>query len=134
MAAGCLLIEAYQSFREGLENTRETGAGVNCFKNFFEKNDAFSQLCPYFQGFYYNIRCGILHQAETYKNWKIIRQHGAPLFAPEKREIQADIFLLELTKCIRDYCRYLANSERSDPLWKSALFKLGKICEHHKEV
>lgn len=132
MAAGCLVIEAYQSFREGREYTRDKGAGKKCFQNFFENNQAFSLLSPCFEGFYYNIRCGILHQAETFEDWKIIRQPGAPLFDPARKAIQADIFLTELTKSIRDYCRYLSKVDWSDPLWEHARFKLKKICEHHK--
>ena len=134
MAAGCLVIEAYQSFREGREYTRERGAGKECFQNFFENNPAFSQLSPCFEDFYYNIRCGILHQAETYADWKIIRQNGAPLFDPERKAIHADVFLVELAKSIRDYCRHLSKGDWRDPLWEHARFKLGKICEHHKEV
>lgn len=128
MAAACLMIEAYQSFREGLEHTRNNGA--DRFKNFFTENIEFSELAPVYQGFYSNIRCGILHQAETYENWLIIRERGTPLFDGDRKAINADVFFDELAKCFMAYYRHLAKADWSDPLWKAAKFKLLKICEH----
>src|SRR5580693_3705542 len=66
MAAACLMIEALQSFREGREYTIKRGAGEKCFAKFFSENEAFEPLRPYSSNFYSKIRCGILHQAETY--------------------------------------------------------------------
>lgn len=134
MAASCLLIEAYQSFREGREYTRESGAGKGCFKKFFKDNQAFSQLLPFSKDFYSNIRCGILHQAETYENWLIIRQLHTPLFDPQSKSINADLFLDELAKCLLGYFRHLAKADWNDPLWICAKFKLEKICEHCKAI
>jgi hypothetical protein len=86
MAAGCLVIEAYQSFRQGREYTRDRGAGMECFENFFGNNQAFNRLSPFSEDFYKNIRCGILHQAETYEDWKVIRRAGQPFSIPQKRK------------------------------------------------
>ncbi len=132
MAAACLMIEAFQSFREGRENTKARGAGKECFQNFFASNKAFSQLIPFTDDFYSNIRCGILHQAETYGNWLITLEKSEPLFNDNDKTINADLFLKELTISFRLYCRYLSKADWSDPLWIAATKKLGKICEHCK--
>ncbi len=64
VAIDCLLIETLQSFREGLTDSK--GKSKDMFINFltqresfrddFKKDDA--------ERFYYDIRCGVLHQAE----------------------------------------------------------------------
>ena len=130
MAIACLMVEAYQSFLEKHEYTRKKGAGKKCFRNFFKGNNAFSELAPFYHGFYANIRCGVLHQAETYENWLITREEGTPLFDSQKKSINADVFLAELAKSFLTYSRYLAKADLNDPLWKAAKFKLEKICEH----
>jgi hypothetical protein len=129
MAAACLLIEALQAFKERKEYTlRGTGSGT--FRKFFSDNKAFGQLVPLSREFYSNVRCGILHQAETYGNWLVIREKGTPLFNRKSQAINADVFLIELARSLRDYCRQLARADWNDPLWDNARFKLGKICEH----
>jgi hypothetical protein len=131
MAAACLLIEALQAFRERKEYTfRGTGAGT--FRNFFSHNKAFSRLAPFSNQFYSNIRCGILHQAETYGNWLVIRKKGEPLFNTQKKAINADVFMRELSLSLRSYYRELSKADWNDPLWEAARFKLEKICEHCK--
>ena len=130
MAVSCLMIEAFQSFREGLEFTRATGAGKQRFVNFFTDYEAFKALRPVSEDFYYKIRCGILHQAETYGNWLIVRRPGSPLFNPTRPAINADAFFEELKKYFHDYCHGLENSDWNSPPWKAARKKLKFICDH----
>jgi hypothetical protein len=131
MAAACLMIEALQSFREGYEYSK-WGAGKKCFAKFFSENDAFGALCPYSSNFYSNIRCGILHQAETYGNWLIWMQKDRPLFFLHEgnKIINADVFLNELAKSIERYRGELEAADWNDKLWVRAKRKLTKICEH----
>jgi hypothetical protein len=64
LAIDCLLIETIQSFREGLTDTKNRSKNIfvnfltqrKSFKDHFNKDDA--------EKFYYDFRCGILHQAE----------------------------------------------------------------------
>jgi len=134
MAAACLMIEALQSFREGYEYTKRGGAGEKCFAKFFSENEAFKSLHPYSSNFYSNVRCGILHQAETYGNWLIWKDKDRPLFSlyREWRIIIADLFLNELAKSIQRYREELEAADLSDKLWVRAKRKLTKICEHCK--
>jgi len=64
LAIDCLLIETLQSFREGLTDTK--GKSKDMFVNFLTQRKSFKD---YFnkdnaERFYYDFRCGILHQAE----------------------------------------------------------------------
>jgi len=64
MAIDCLLIEALQSFRDGLTNTKNKS--LEMFKKYLTKRDGFRDYFDEAQAknFFYDVRCGILHQAE----------------------------------------------------------------------
>jgi len=64
LAIDCLLIETLQSFREGLTNTK--GKSKDMFVNFLTQRESFRDDFKKDEAerFYYDIRCGILHQAE----------------------------------------------------------------------
>jgi hypothetical protein len=134
MAAACLVIEAFQSFRGGYEYTRKKGAGEKCFAKFFTDNEAFCSLRPFSSDFYSNIRCGIFHQAETYGNWLIWHKKGSPLFFLDKKAINADVFLEELAKIIQQYRSELETADWNNKLWVRAKRKLTTICQHCKPV
>ena len=65
LAIDCLLIETLQAFREGLTNTK--GKSRDMFVNFLTQRKHFRQHFNKQQAerFYYDFRCGILHQAEV---------------------------------------------------------------------
>ena len=65
MAISCLMIEALESFHQGWKDTSEPGKGKSAFCFFFDTNDRFKDFRGFSQQFYKNVRCGILHQAET---------------------------------------------------------------------
>ena len=64
MAAASLMIETFQCFKEGKKDTKQRGMGETAFVNFFKEH---KREFPAINGseFYKNIRCGILHQAQT---------------------------------------------------------------------
>lgn len=72
LAVDCLLVETLQSFYEGITDSSRISARL--FKNFLQQRASFK---AYFSSdsdvkcFYENYRCGILHQAQTFKNAKI---------------------------------------------------------------
>ncbi len=128
MASACLLIEAFQAFREGLEYTKKRGAGEERFLRFFTEMGEFRALAQHTPDFYGNVRCGILHQAETYQGWRVRRD--GPLFDPANRTLNATAFLKALSQSLSAYCENLKTSDwKSDP-WKAARKKLGHICDH----
>jgi hypothetical protein len=82
MALDCLLIETLQQFREGDADTPKNKSGEyfvrfltdTAFADFFTKEMA--------ANFYDQIRCGILHQAETKENSILLIRSDIPLVAP----------------------------------------------------
>src|SRR5688572_11831414 len=84
MAVSCLMIETLESFRQGRKDTKAKGVGQKMFKDFFEiEKKLFPGFVSISVEFYYDIRCGILHQAETNNAWRILRM-GPVLNTSEK--------------------------------------------------
>jgi len=63
MAIACLMIESLETFRQGWENSDGKSKAAFCY--FFDRQILFSDFRGYSAQFYKNVRCGILHQAET---------------------------------------------------------------------
>ena len=130
MGVACLLIEALQSFREGKEYTKEKGAGKQCFANFFLQNTGFEPFKPLAAEFYSGIRCGILHQAETYVGWRITRERNSPIFDPKTKSINANKFIKALEDALSKYFQELKASQFDEAIWEKACMKLSYICNH----
>lgn len=77
IALDCLLIETLQQFKEGLPRSRSCRDSFvrflteSSFGGYFTKEVA--------ELFYEQIRCGILHQAETKGSSRIVARTGSPL-------------------------------------------------------
>jgi hypothetical protein len=126
MAAACLMIETFQCFRDGEKDTKRKGKGVAAFKNFFR------DYAREFRGidgeeFYYKIRCGILHQAQTHGRFRILRT-GA-IFDSTQKLLNATLFLKTLKTIVEDYVNELRVREMQAECWANALQKIEYICE-----
>lgn len=127
MAIACLMIEAFQSLRMGLEHTR--GNSREIFAKFFEEERSlFGVLADHSDAFYSNVRCGILHQAETTRGWKIRR--SGELFDNDRLSINATKFLKLLKSILSCFCEMLAQSDWDTVQWQLVRAKLAFICEH----
>lgn len=126
MAISCLMIEALQSFRRGWKKT--TGLGELAFCSFFQDNDYFREFSSYGCGFYRNVRCGILHQAETTGGWTIRRK--GRLFDSHNKRINATEFHKRLQAYLDDYCIKLQQANQNDYLWENCKKKLWAICKN----
>ena len=114
MAVCCLMIEALESFRQGWGNSERQSKAAFCF--FFDRNDQFRELRGHAQDFYKNVRCGILHQAETTGGW-LVRRDQSVLFDPTIRVVDASIFLEALRSSLEDYCIHLRGSDWESEIW-----------------
>lgn len=147
MSLWSLLIETIQSFRRGLPTThgpelarlRELekseqvptwahlppGMKVNSegtFKSFFQD---FKDEFPGMDGsaFHKNVRCGLLHQAQTKWGWTITasrRQHE--LVIDEK--IQRNLFAKTLQRAFERYLHELGDGDWDSEAWKNARRKI----------
>jgi hypothetical protein len=124
MAISCLMIEALESFRQGwaTSNARSSAA----FSSFFNHADAFRNFGGDAQQFYINVRCGILHQAETTGGWLIMRI--GPMFESSTLTVNATLFLESLRSVLNDFCDQLKTAAWDSKEWKKVRKKMDAIC------
>lgn len=126
MACGCLMTEALYCFKKGRKKTGE--AGKTAFENFFVDSTHFQNFVGHGSEFYSNIRCGVLHQGETYDGWKILRT-GAD-FQPSEKKINATKYLTLLKRELESYTESLKQKPFDSAEWKAAIKKLDDICKN----
>lgn len=98
MTLNCLLIEALMQFREGYPETPRD-ANIKEYKNFLVKHLGFNENSA--KRFYKEIRCGLLHSAET-KNGSFFKIKNSKMIGyGQKGVLYVDIN--QVTKKIRDY-------------------------------
>lgn len=131
MANSCLLIETIESFYRGWSNT--SGKSETAFLKFFgrDKNFILFASNDLATSFYKNIRCGILHQAETTGGWSITR-NSRKLLDEENKIIDSTLFLETLNLSLINYKTELIKSDWNDLIWKNARNKLKSIIKNAK--
>lgn len=97
-------------FKRCLEQQSELGVFASC------------------EDFHKGVRCGILHQAETTRGWRINRK--GPLFDPATKTINATKFHGELKKCLEGYCCTLRQSAWEDDVWTNLRTKMASVIEN----
>lgn len=128
MAISCLMIEAFISLQKGWKTS--DGKGEQAVSLFFDGSDHFREFRGHGKAFYKNVRCGILHQAETNEGWKIVRTGS--LFDLGSHTINADLFLPKLKEVLDAFCDKLKTLDWNDPEWKSVCKKMNAICKNCK--
>lgn len=128
MAVCSLLIETYMCFRRGRDDSRNCGGEL--FEIFFLTEPQFTEMRNHGRAFYANVRCGLLHQAETKAGWKILRT--GVLFRDEAghKTINATRFLNRMRMTLRAYANELKNSDLNSELWRNAIRKLDHIVDN----
>lgn len=134
MTSCCLLIETYVSFIE--PTFKQTNSkSERCFGYFFLTNSEFTAFSkdgltieeyknsdnlknkgiP--RDFYKNVRCGLLHNAETRNKWKIVRT-GNFLFDEQTKTINSFRFMENLKAIIINFKEQLKQSDfNNDEIW-----------------
>jgi hypothetical protein len=132
MAVSCLMIEALESFRQGWETSDRRSK--KAFRFFFDASEPFKDFRVHAQAFYINVRCGILHQAETTGGWRIRRDKNGPLFDSTTLTINADLFLSALKQILGGFCAALKTAAWDSPEWKKVRDKMNAIVRHCRSV
>lgn len=123
MAVACLVIEALECFYEGEANSK--GQSRAMFETFFKRKSGLECFGGGNDWFYKQIRCGILHQAETTGGWRVLRI--GPLLDTHARAINAKRFIDLLRAAVDDYARQL----ETDPvLWANFKAKMKAVCDN----
>lgn len=128
MAASCLLIETFESFRQGWESTEGKGMGPVAFCYFFDHEKRFRTFHGHGQQFYKHVRCGILHQGETTGGWMVGRE--GPLFNKNELKVNATKFHHTLTRVIGDYSHQLQREPLSADIWQRFKTKMNAIVKN----
>ncbi|WP_147820916.1 hypothetical protein [Salidesulfovibrio onnuriiensis] len=118
VAICCLLIESLWAFKQGDITTKD-----KAFKEYFLHSSRLSPLADDKLDFYHNIRCSILHQAETGGGWKIRR--SGKLCDRTAKTINATKLLSSLKKELNDYREEIKKDIKT---WENAKKKLMYIC------
>ena len=126
MAIACLMVETLEAFYQGLENTRNKSKQM--FLDFFNRWEEFKDFRPVAEKFFYDIRCGILHQAETRNGW-IIERVGK-LYDPAHKAVNATAFLKTLEICLARYCTDLEAADWYSERWVNFREKMKAICDN----
>ena len=123
MAIGCLVIEALECFYEGRKDSK--GVSAEMFAEFFKRPTGLEAFGGSDNWFYKQIRCGILHQAETVGGWRVRR--NCKLLDAGQRLINAKLFILTLQNAVAEYAKQL---ETDDELWKNFRKKMNSVCKN----
>jgi hypothetical protein len=126
MAVGCLMVEALESFRQGWPDTKDKSKAAFC--SFFDAHPEFAAFRGHAEPFWKNVRCGILHQAETRAGWMI--QRKGPLFDSKDLIVNATAFLRTLGKVLKSYRIRLKHADWDSDLWKNCRTKMKAICDN----
>ena len=135
MAVSCLMIETLESFWQGWPDTKDKSK--EAFERFFQRCvDPGSPLRGSHLGefnevatdFYIDVRCGILHQAETKGGWRIRRD--GDLYNKTEKTINATKFLNELECTLIKYCEVLKTSDWDDQVWCNLRKKMCEVIKN----
>jgi len=126
MAICCLMIETLESFWRGWDNSRNQSELAFC--SFFDRSHNLRAFDGYVTDFYKNVRCGILHQAETMNGWHI-RRDGS-LFDTQTKTINATLFHDEMEICLKYYCSTLEQADWDSTIWANFRKKMKAIISH----
>lgn len=132
MANCCLLIETIASFLGGTNKT-EKGKAVELYIKVFEKAKDYGNDLEKFvdKKIYGAMRCGLLHQGETYDNF-IIRRSGDILYSDDKT-INATKFAKALRLFLQSYREELKSEKWDSELWDNCRTKIRHIIANSSE-
>ena len=120
------MIESIFCFMNGRKRTGESGEIV--FEAFFSNSSCLKEFIGHGSDFYSNVRCGILHQGETYAGWKISRK--GKLLDIKTKTINATKFMEALEYDLKQYTNKLKQEAMDRRIWKKAIRKLDYICQN----
>jgi hypothetical protein len=126
MANCCILIETLSAYIDGNNQTPKINS--KSFKKVFKKANEYKNSLSVFEkeaDFYYAVRCGILHQGETYNKF-IIRRSG-DLFNKSEKSINATLFLKNLNLFLGSYIEELKDQKWDSEIWDNCRIKLRHI-------
>jgi hypothetical protein len=125
MAIACLIIETLESFYQGLTDTKNVSGKM--FQDFFQRKTELNVFGAADNWFYKDIRCGILHQAESRGGWRILR--SGPLLDRNAKSINATRLVTALQRAVQKYADEVVSDEK---VWQNFQRKMAAVCNNCK--
>lgn len=127
MALNCLLIEALYQFENGLKETK--GSNKEVYSNYLKQIDPISfGVGTVAEDFYSNIRCGILHSAQTKAESRLTDRDGFVVAVENKVLIVSVAGVTNLVKSyFTSYTSRLLDSKEQE-LRKKFIKKMTFVC------
>lgn len=125
LAIACLVIETIESFYQGRADTKRVSCKM--FQDFFARDTVLKVFSGGNSWFYYDIRCGILHQSEARGGWRVLRK--GPLLDKKEKAINATALMRELRQVV---ALYAAEIETDEEVWNNFKRKMSAVCENCK--
>jgi len=127
----CLLIDTIQSFREGRIKGSE-GSTAQAFLKFFRQSPALSvefSSRRVIDDFFDAIRCGLMHDGETRKGWRVRRRHQTKVIetVPGGFVLYRDNFHKAVEAEFQTYLENLGD-QKSVTLRENFLLRMDAIC------
>lgn len=124
LAVACLVIETLESFYQGRGDTR--GLSRKMFQSFLARPGPLKVLgVGRKDWFFEDIRCGILHQAETRGGWLVARR-GA-LLDTRTRTINSTKLIRELRGAVKAFAQAV---QTDDTAWDLFKIKMAAVCKN----
>lgn len=129
MALSYLLIETLESFYRGWLKSPNSALA---FCSFFDRHATlFPEFKGFAQGFFENVRRGILHQGETLRGWHLTSKDELPIFNPAPHPtIHAIKFNQHMGMAVDEYSGALESAPLTDDLWKNFIKKMNSTIKH----
>lgn len=127
MAMNCLLVDTFYQFENGLEKTKDN---KNCYVTFLQKYMCRIISCADMaERFYKDIRCGILHSAQTQNRSMLAFENGAAVeYINGHASIKVNIvkFSDELGGYFREYIERIRSGEEKTQ--ENFITKMHYVC------
>lgn len=124
-AIACLMLEALESLLCGWKKSGRQSEKM--FVEFLDRESDFAAPKGCGPDFHTNVRCGILHRAETTAGWRVLR--SGDLFDGD-RTLNAHKFIRALQRVLNIHCDQLKGINWGDKRWNAARRKLNNICDN----
>ena len=141
VAIQCILIEFLEAFKQGKVYTTsekprefEYNASIKLFRDFLMNNEPFSKdfkTIKNADGFYHNIRCGLLHEAATKETSKInnVSSHNMIVFFEKNDPMNMRIYRENFNQALLEYIKkYKENILIKKEFKTNFIRKMDDIC------
>lgn len=129
--ACCLMIEGLMAFRNGWKSTK--GKSKEALTLFIQGSPKFSALAGDEKDFWLGVRCGILHQGESSRGWRLsFSNAGVGLIEMPGKRLNCSKFLAAVEQALQEFRHDLEAEPWTGGLWQNVRSKMAATIEDCK--